>query len=137
MKVTLDTNVLLSGTFWHGASFRIMKMAQNREIELILSEDIIEEYRKVLMYEEIQEKIANKNLEVQTVFDTLITFSTIVKPRRKIKIVMDDPSDNIILECAVEGAANYIITKDKHLLKLKEFEGIKIITQDAFLKEIL
>jgi len=134
MKVTLDTNVLLSATLWTGSSARIFDFIQQGEIELVLSDEIIDEYANVMYYDEIQDKIKKHNLELMIVIEDLVAFSTIVNPTRKINVVLEDPTDDKFLECAVEGESDYIITKDKHLLKLKEFEGIKIITPDAFLK---
>ena len=56
----LDTNVLISATFWLGSSYKIVKKAENKEIELVLSLDILKEFSEVLNYEEIQKKIKNK-----------------------------------------------------------------------------
>ena len=61
MRITVDTNVLVSSTFWYGDSDKILKKVENKEIDLILSEAIIEEFSDVLNYEDIQDKIRNKN----------------------------------------------------------------------------
>jgi putative PIN family toxin of toxin-antitoxin system len=58
MKITADTNVLISGTFWKGYSFEILEKAKNNEIELFLSEEIIKEYERVLSYGEVIQKIS-------------------------------------------------------------------------------
>lgn len=68
--------------------------------------------------------------------EKIVSLSTIVEPKEKLSVIIEDPSDNKILECAVEGNANCILTKDKHLLKLKEFNGIKILTPEDFLNFI-
>ena len=133
MKITLDTNVILSSTFWFGDSSKIMEMVEKGGTELILSEDIIEEYKNVLNYEEIQDKIKNKNLEMQRTVEEIITLSKIVEPKSKLDIIKEDPDYNKILECAVEGKVDYIISQDKHLLDIKEYKEIKIITPKDFL----
>ena len=56
----------------------------------------------------------------------------IVEPTEKILIVKDDPKDNIFIETAVGGNVDYIVSQDNHLLKLKEFRGIKIVTPEEF-----
>ena len=61
MKITVDTNVLISATFWYGDSEKIITKAENKEIELVLSRDIIKEYNEVLQYKEIKDKIKDKN----------------------------------------------------------------------------
>lgn len=133
MRIVTDTNVLLSSSFWTGASFTIVEMSKQREIDLILSDAIIDEFRKVLQYKEVQEKIKDKNLEMKRTVEELISIATMVEPKEKVNIIEEDPDDNKILECAIEGKVNYIITKDNHLLKLKEFRGIKIITPEDFI----
>ncbi len=133
MKITVDTNVLISATFWYGDSFRILERVENKEIELILSHEIIKEYEEVLAYNEIQEKIQAKQLTMKQTVQKIQSMATLAYPSEKINIVKDDPDDNAVLECALEGDVNYIITNDKHLLKLKEFQEIKIITPAEFL----
>jgi len=66
--------------------------------------------------------------------DLIIRNSIIVEPREKITIVKDDTKDNIFIETAVAGNVDCIISQDNHLLKLKEFRGIKIITPEEFNK---
>ncbi len=133
MKITTDTNVLVSSTFWYGDSDRILRKVKEKEIELVLSELIIKEFSRVLNYEDIQNKIKNKNLEMRRTVEKIISMSTITEPTQKLDIVKEDPDDNIILECALEGNVDYIISQDKHLLKLKEFKGMKIICPKDFL----
>ena len=60
--------------------------------------------------------------------------SIIVEPKEKIAIVKDDPKDDIFIETAVAGNADFIVSQDKDLLKLKEFRGIMIITPEDFNK---
>ena len=132
MKITVDTNVLISATFWYGDSFRILERVENKEIELILSHEIIKEYEEVLAYDEIQEKIQAKQLTMKQTVQKIQTMATLVHPSEKINVITDDPDDNAVLECALERKVKYIITNDKHLLKLKEFREIKIITPSEF-----
>ncbi len=136
MKVTVDTNILLSGTFWMGTSYRILELIKNKEIILVLSDEIIKEFNKILNYEKIKEKIEDKNLEVLITLKEIISVSEMVIPKRKIEVIKEDSSDNKILECAVEGKVNYLITNDNHLLKIKSFEGIKIIKPEDFLNDL-
>ena len=101
---------------------------------MVLSLDIIKEFSRVLNYEEIQEKIKDKNLEMKYSVEKIISLSEMIEPKERLNIIQEDFSDNKILECAYEGKADYIITKDNHLLKLKEFKNIKIVTPEEFLK---
>ncbi len=127
MRIVTDTNVLISATFWSGHSEKIVLKAEDKKVELILSKEIIMEYCKVMEYHEIQDKIKNKKLEISQTILKIISISTIVEPKGKLDIIKEDPDDNKILECALEGNADYIVSQDKHLLKLKQFKEIKII----------
>ena len=77
MKVTVDTNVLISATFWYGASYKIITQVESGQIQLILSKDIIKEYTEVLNYQEIQDKIKNKNLEMKQTIQKIKSISKI------------------------------------------------------------
>ena len=55
-----------------------------------------------------------------------------VKPTERLSVVLEDPDDNIFLEAAVAGEAGYLVSQDKHLLKIKEFRGIRIMKPEEF-----
>jgi len=135
MRVTVDTNILVSATFWCGASDIIISQAESKSIQLILSEEIIKEYSNVLEYKEIQDKIKDKDIEMKRTVKKIISISTIIAPKEKINIVKDDSDNNKILECAKAGNVDYIVSNDKHLLKLGKFENIPIVTPEEFLKK--
>jgi len=136
MKVVLDTNGLVSGTYWTGDSFKIMEFADDRKIELVLSKELIEEYHTVLGSDEITDKVADKKLILNKVVERVVSQSTIVFPIDKLNVVTEDPDDNKILACAKAGKVDFIISNDNHLLKLKVFEGISILTPTEFLKQL-
>jgi len=136
MKIVVDTNVLISATFWEGDSNKIIEKVEHKELELIISQSILEEFISVLGYKEIQDKIKDKNLEMKRTVEKIASISTIVEPQLNFHEIKDDPDDDKILDCAVEGEAEFIISQDKHLLKLKEFKGIRIIPPTEFLKII-
>ena len=133
MRITVDTNVLISSTFWCGDSDKIIEKVEHKKLELVLSKEIIEEFAKVLGYEEIQQKIKDKNLEMRRTVEKIVSISKIIDTKQEFDVITEDSDDNKILECAVEGNADYIVSQDVHLLKLKEFNGIKILTPEEFL----
>ncbi len=134
MKVTADTNVLVSATFWYGDSNRIIERVERKEIELVLSREILDEFAAVLDYKEIKDKIRDRNLEMKRTIEKIISISTIVEPKEKVELVKDDPEDNKILSCAKEGGVDYLITNDKHLLSLRKMGKILIITPRMLVK---
>ena len=79
-----------------------------------------------------EEKESEK--EVEKIINKLISFMKIVEPKEKVNIIRDDPDDNKIIECAIASNSEYILTYDNHLLLIKRFQGIQIITPEEFLK---
>jgi putative PIN family toxin of toxin-antitoxin system len=71
--------------------------------------------------------------EVNTIIEAIISFSEVINTEIKLDVIKSDPDDNKILECAVVCGASYIVSGDKHLLELKEYGKIKIITPKAAL----
>jgi len=132
MIVTFDTNVLLSATLWEGSvANRLLARLLEKKIKISCSLDIIEEYCNALVRDfnflkEDALSFAEDSLE----------FVEIISPKNKLIIVKDDPTDDKIFECALESKSDYILTYDKHLLKIKEYKGIKIIRPEDFLKII-
>ncbi|MBI3622914.1 putative toxin-antitoxin system toxin component, PIN family [Candidatus Pacearchaeota archaeon] len=130
MRIVADTNVFLSGIFWKGNfSSQIIDLWRNRRIDLVSSIPIIDELTKNLK----GFKIKMSEDSVQEWENVILENSLLVEPEEKIEIVKDDKDDNKFIEAAVTGKANYIITQDNHLLKIKEFKGIKILTPKEFL----
>ena len=72
--------------------------------------------------------------EIEWWEDIVLEKSILVIPKRKVNVVKDDPDDNKFIEAALEGKADYIVTQDRHLLNIKEFEGIKMVTPKEFLR---
>jgi uncharacterized protein len=129
MRVVLDTNVLISGIFWKGASYEILQKWKENVFMMITSIDIILEFRQVMKGFKIQlpEKIVQEWVRLITLE------STLVNPTKKISLITDDPADNKFLEAAVAGDATYIVSQDKHLLKIKRFDKVQIVTPQEFL----
>lgn len=136
MKVVLDTNIIISGTFWVGSSFKILEKVTNEEIKIIVSLDILKEYDKIIHSEEILKKINSDQQAKISVLYKLLSKAIIVEPKVAIEIIKDDPDDNKFLEAAIEGQAKYIISNDKHLLKLKKYNEIPIVSSEEYLKII-
>ena len=130
MKVVLDTNIFISGIFWKGASNKVIFNWKEGKFTLVTSLEAVSEIIKVLK----DFKIRLSDEMIKEWVDLIVRNSIIVEPKERIKIVKDDPKDDLFIETAIAGNADYIISQDNHLLKLKEFRGIKIITPEEFNK---
>ena len=129
MKVVLDTNVFISGIHWEGDSNKILRKWLNTELEVISSLPIIDEIVRILM----SFKVPMSPEDITAWENLILEKSTVVIPNNKLDIVKDDPDDNKFLEAAVAGKAEFIASQDKHLLKIKEYERIKIMHPKDFI----
>lgn len=137
MKIVLDTNVWLSGIFWEGEASKLIEKAEKKDLQIIISEDILSEIIAVLNREsKFQKYILNLRLSIEDLLRTILSISTLIKTKNKLNIIKADSKDNIILEAAIDGKAEYIISYDNHLLNMIEFRGIKIISPGEFLKQV-
>ena len=131
IKIVPDTDVYLSAIIFGGNPRRVLKSARDK---------LVYAYTSTSILLEVAEKLNQKfHWEMDMVSKTIKVLSKITEviiPTIELDIVKKDPDDNKIIECALESEANYIITGDKHLLDIKEFEGTKIITTGEFLKII-
>ncbi len=124
MRVVLDTNVFISGIFWEGNfCSQIIGEWRKGKFQLVNSPKLIEEFLETLG----SFKISMPKEMIQEWKNIIIENSVIVNPIITINAVKDDPEDNKLVEAAVCGRADFIITQDKHLLKLKEYNKIKIL----------
>ncbi|MBP1700377.1 MAG: hypothetical protein H6Q41_5565 [Deltaproteobacteria bacterium] len=129
LKVVLDTNVLISAILFGGKPRQILEKAIRGEIRLCLSEPILEELGGVLR----RSKFDYSPEMIQFILTELTGIADFVNPSETIDIVLEDPDDNRILECAVGAEANYIITGDFHLRKLSRYRNIEVLNVVEFL----
>ena len=128
-KVILDTNILISALGWKGNPRKIFNKVIQGEIEFVSSDEQFAELSKTLDYPKFGFTEEHKDRFKSLILET----ATFVKPLEKLDVIKKDPADNRILEAAIAGNVNYIVTGDNHLLELKEFKEIKIIRAKDFL----
>lgn len=123
LKVVFDTNVYISSYVApNSKSEEIFFLAKRGKFKLFVSPAIGTEIANKL-----REKIGVLEDEVQRVIRQIGKVAEVIKPQKKLEVLNDEP-DNRILECALAAEANVIVTGDKHLLKLKNYEGIGIVS---------
>jgi len=133
MRITVDTNVLISALGWNGPEAAVIEMVLESKIELCLSAQILSEFYRVTQYP----KFRFTNEEIDGFIGRLLPVVNFVTQTQKIDIIQSDPDDNKIIECAVAGGSNYIISGDRHLLELDDYNGIKILKAADFLRMLL
>jgi len=133
VKVVIDTNVLVSAVISKDSSpGDVVRLAILGEIENYTSEDILEEVERILNSEKVLQRIGSKHKDDIIRIYRLISIK--VSPKIRVNVIERDPSDNKFLEAALEAKADFIITGDHHLLELREFRGVKILSPSDFLK---
>lgn len=128
LKVVLDTNILFSAIGFGGKPYQILLKVVGEEIEAITSHILLAELQEVL-----SKKLPLSEEDLQYTLENIKESFTIVQPRKTINIVKDE-DDNRVLEAAVEGRCQYIVTGDKELLRLSSFKNIAILTAWQFLQ---
>lgn len=128
-KVVFDTNVLISAYFFGGQPRVALDLAKDGKVILLQSTETIAEFIRVLGYQ----KFGLSADEIKPLVEDLLGFSEKVSPGIPVKHIKEDPSDNIFLTLARQGAAKYIVSGDSHLLNIKSFSGIEIVTVRRFL----
>ena len=128
MRVVFDTNIFISALVIPGslAEKAVVRILGQRD-ELVISRDIIKEVLSVLSLKFGREREALSHVAV-----ILSNLGELVRPDRRIEVLRDEP-DNRILECAVSGKADLIVTGDKEILRMKEYMGIRITSLRDYL----
>lgn len=126
MRITVDTNILISATQWdNSVSHKLFLQLIEAEVEIFTTREILEEFSEVLARD-----FQYTPEEVNDIITIVSAVLTLIETSSTVDIVKGDPDDNAIIECAIDSHSQYLITYDKHLLQVKEYQGIKIITPE-------
>ena len=133
MRVVLDTNVFISGIFFSGPPSQILKAWADQKFNLVLSQQILDEYKRVS--EQLSSKFSS--VDIAPIIELIIIHGLFIDTHAYNLQVCEDPDDNKFIECAVAGNCEIIISGDKHLLNLSEFQGIAILNPKKFVDKYL
>jgi len=129
MRVVFDTNVIISALTFDGTPRRLLNLARHGRFQLILSPFILKETSKVLT-----KKFGWEEKEVVIAIQKLSEIADVIEPNAQINAIKSHEADNRILECGISGAADIIVTGDtKHILPIKNYQGIQILSPLEFL----
>jgi putative PIN family toxin of toxin-antitoxin system len=132
MKIVVDTNVLISGVFFGGFPRKILSMIVGEQLTAVATAEIVDEYEEI-----VQEMIDRKQGHLnRNLLAPLIKAMEIIEPVAKVELSRD-PDDDKFLGCAKDACALYIVSGDKDLLVLKQFENIQIVTAKEFCERYL
>lgn len=137
MRAVLDTNVIISAVLSPaGPPGQILDFIQRHPtlVVPILSVTLVEEYRRALLYDHITVRHRLSADRVERFLGRVGQLAVMVEPIVTPIVVRDDPSDNDVLACGPAGGADDIVSGDRHLLRLGEYEGIPIVPPAVFLQ---
>ena len=131
IRAALDTNIIVSAFNFGGICGQIIDRFEAEEFVVCISEAMADEVRRVLI-----EYFDWSPLDVAEVLNPLVSAAEMIIPKERIQ-ACDDPDDDMVLECAVEAKADFIVSGDDDLLRMKKFRGILILTPRVFLESKL
>jgi putative PIN family toxin of toxin-antitoxin system len=131
IRTVIDTNVIVSAILFGGIPGKLISLWKSGHIQPLASKDIIDEYIKVLTYPKfnLSEREINYIL-----YNEILPYFEVVTLKSGQAIIPEDPSDDKFLHCAKAGKASVIISGDRHLINLKSYSKIKILTPSQFLE---
>jgi putative PIN family toxin of toxin-antitoxin system len=131
-RIVLDTNVLISAILFGGPSREVLELAISGTIDCSLSLSILDELRGVLCRPKFRFSL-EQSLRV---IEELHAVCDVVDPGDRVLVLTSDPDDNMILECAISARAAFIVSGDRHLVDLGQYEGIVIVRPAEYLRTI-
>lgn len=137
IRATLDLNVLVSALLSpRGAPARLLDLWRDEAFFLVTSETLLATLEEVLSRPAFARKYGLSRESVAALLRGLRRFALVTPGAHRVAGVAADAEDDSVLACAVEGAADYLVTGDKALLSLNEHDGVHIITPAAFVKAL-
>jgi putative PIN family toxin of toxin-antitoxin system len=126
--VVFDTNVRVSALFWRGTGYRCWLAARAGLVEVVYCPEMVAEFTRKL-YEKFDYSVD----DIQAAVYDLRRFGRKVEISGKLRVVPDDPDDDMFVECALVSGATMIVSSDNHLLKMDGYQEIRVVTPDKFL----
>jgi putative PIN family toxin of toxin-antitoxin system len=140
IRAVFDTNVFISALFNpKRPPAQVLELALQGKIRLIVSPQLVEEIERVLTYPKVKKLLKKRQTttgEVVEAIAKILKVAVLTPGDLTIDAVPDDPADDMVLACALEGKADFIISGDHHLLDLENYQGIKIVNPARFLELI-
>jgi hypothetical protein len=135
VRVVLDTNIIISSIInKKGPSAKIRKLWESGVIEVATSPDILQEVERVINYPRIHKKHMWTAKQISSYMNSIREESAFVIKVEKLRVVTDDPDDDKFIECALTAKAKAIISGDPHLLSLKKYKNVSILSPREFIE---
>ena len=138
IRAVFDTNVFISALFNpKRPPAQLLELALQGKIKLIISPHLLGEIERVLTYPRVQKLLKKRKTtprEIEEAIFKTLKIAVWAPGNLTFEAIPDDPADDLVLACALEGHADVIVSGDHHLLDLKSYQGIDIVSPAEFLK---
>jgi hypothetical protein len=132
-RAVLDANQLVSAFINpHGHPAKILSAWRDGRFELVVSPALLDETEEVSNRRRLRKKHGKSATEVHEWITNIAQAAIMTNDVIELEVVEEDPDDDVILACALEGNAGYLVTGDSHLLNLKQFRGVRMVTAKQF-----
>lgn len=132
MRVVIDTNLLVSGVFFGGYPGRVLDAWSEGRFDLVVSSEILEEYRRV--GEELESRF--RGVSFAPFLALVATHALVVEPFELTERVVADPDDDKFFACALAADCRLILSSDKHVLAVSGYRGVEVVKPRAFVESI-
>jgi putative PIN family toxin of toxin-antitoxin system len=136
MRVVADTNTIVSGLLWTGSPRHVIDAARRGDLELCTSAALLEELEDVLQRPKLARRLALTGLDRGALLLRYEALATVIEPAVVQPFVLADPDDDAVISCAVTAQADVIVSGDKHLLDLQQYQNIPILTAAELVQRI-
>jgi putative PIN family toxin of toxin-antitoxin system len=133
LKAVLDANVWAWALLWGGKPAEIIKAAEGSKVDIMVSEEIVREISQVLNYPKLAKVYKADGLLHEILIEAVLKIVQFVQVTKKVKVVLEHQADDKYIECALAAGASYIVSGDKHLLKVVRYKKIQIVSVNEFL----
>ena len=119
---------------WGGKPAAIIRAAEDRKVSILTSEEIIVEISNVLTYPKLEKAYQAEGLRREDLIETVLRIGKFVNVTKRVKVVREHPADDKFLECVLAAGADYVVSGDKHLLKVVRHRKTTIVSVNEFLR---
>lgn len=136
MRVVADTNIVVSGLLWRGNPRRVLEAARAGALDLFTTVVLLAELEDVLHREKFAQRLAAAGVTAHDLVLGFAALASVIEPVIIEPVIIADPDDDAVLACALAAQCEVIVSGDSHLLNLKQYQAIRILTAAEVLTEL-
>ena len=131
-RAVFDTNILISAYLWPGTPRQALEIVRSGRCVLVSADAAIEEFVRVMGYR----KFGLSPEEITPLVHDLLSLVTLVSPQHDVRVITQDIADNLFLSIALEGGCTVIVSGDHHLLDLRRYQQVRIVSAATFVRAL-